>query len=83
LIESTERNQVMKSKKYKLIHKARGEMDAQMIKNFLLSKGIDSIMYGESIGKLYGLTNTSLGEVEIYVKNEDAEKALSALQDII
>jgi hypothetical protein len=72
----------MKSKKFKLIYKARGEMDAQLIKNYLLSKGIDAIMYGESIGRLYGLTNTSLGEVEIYVKNEDAEKARSALQEI-
>ena len=63
-------------------HKAHGEMDAQLIKNYLLSKGIDSIMYEESIGKLYGLTNTSLGEVEIYVKNEDADEALILLREI-
>jgi len=72
----------MKNKKYKLVYKARGEMDAEMIKNFLLSKGIESIMYGESIGKLYGLTNTSLGEVEIYVKNEDVSEALKVLREI-
>jgi len=72
----------MKNKKYKLVYKARGEMDAEMIKNFLLSKGIESIMYGESIGKLYGLTNTSLGEVEIYVKNDDINEALSVLKEI-
>jgi len=31
---------------------------------------------------LYGLTNTSLGEVEIYVKNEDADKAIQAIKEI-
>jgi len=73
----------MKSKKMMLVHKARGEMDAQLKKNYLLSKGIESILYEESLGRLYGLTNTSLGEVEIYVKNEDYEKAIEALNEII
>ncbi len=72
----------MKNKKYKLVHKARGEMDAQLIKNLLLSKGIESVMYEESLGKLYGLTITSLGEVEIYVKNEDYDKAALAIREI-
>jgi len=72
----------MKNKKYTLVHRAKGEMDAQLIKNFLNSKSIESILYQESLGKLYGLTNTSLGEVEIYVKNEDADKAIQAIKEI-
>lgn len=72
----------MKSENFKLVHKARGEMDAQLIKNYLQSLGIDSILYEESVGKLYGLTNTSLGEVEIYVRNEDFDQALSAIKEL-
>jgi hypothetical protein len=72
----------MKSKHLKLIDKARGEMDAQLKKNYLLSKGIEAILYEESLGTLYGLTNTPLGEVEIYVKNADYEAAVLALKEI-
>lgn len=72
----------MKSKSLKLICIAQGEMDAQMKKNYLISKGIEPILYEESLGTLYGLTNTPLGEVEIYVRNADYEKATKALEEI-
>ena len=72
----------MKSKTMKLLDKARGEMDAQLKKNYLLSKGIEAVLYEESLGTLYGLTNTPLGEVEIYVKNEDYDAAVLALREI-
>ena len=73
----------MKSKKYKLLYVAHGEMDAQLIKNFLNSRGIDAVSYEESLGTLYGLTATPLGEVEIYVRNEDFDTAKIALNEII
>jgi len=72
----------MRSKHLRLVDKARGEMDAQLKKNYLLSRGIEATLYEESLGTLYGLTNTPLGEVEIYVKNEDYEAAVLALDEI-
>ncbi len=72
----------MKSKHMKLVDKARGEMDAHLKKGYLLSKGIEAVLYEESLGTLYGLTNTPLGEVEIYVKNEDYDAAILALREI-
>lgn len=72
----------MKSKTHRLVEKARGEMDAQLKINYLHSKGIESITFQESLGALYGLTNTPLGEVEIYVKNEDYDAAVLALSEL-
>ena len=74
----------MKNKEFKLLWIAQGYLDAQIKKNYLRSFGIDAILYEESLGTLYGLTSTPLGEVEIYVKNVDYEKAtllLEKLQD--
>jgi len=46
------------------------------------SYGIEPILYEESLGTLYGLTNTPLGEVEIFVKSSDFEKAKVLLREI-
>jgi len=72
----------MKSKHLKLLCIAHGEMDALLKKNYLVSKGIEPILYEESLGTLYGLISTPLGEVEIYVRNEDFETAKNALDEI-
>lgn len=71
----------MKSdKKLKLIWKASGYMDSQLIKNYLKSYGIEVFDFEESIGKSYGFTNTPLGEVELYVLTEHAPKAEEYMQ---
>lgn len=56
-------------------------MDAQLIKNYLESFGIDVISYWESVGQAYGLTSTPLGEVEIYVQQSQFEQAGEILAD--
>ena len=69
----------MVDKKLKLIWKASGYMDAQLIKSYLESYGIEVYDFEESIGKSFGLTSPSLGEVEIYVsegQSEEAEKLM-------
>ena len=66
---------VIKDKKLKLIWKANGYMDAQLVKAYLESFDIEVFDFEESIGKSYGLTSTSLGEVELYVKREQAREA--------
>jgi len=73
----------MNENKIKLAWIAQGYLDAQIKKNYLSSHGIESILYEESLGTLYGLTNTPLGEVEIFVKSIDFEKAQFLLNKLI
>ena len=72
----------MKNKNYKKVWIAQGSSDAQLKINYLKSYGIEAIAFEESVGKLYGLTNTPLGEVEIYVINADAERAKKLLSEL-
>ena len=73
----------MNEEKIKLAWIAQGYLDAQIKKNYLSSHGIESILYEESLGTLFGLTNTPLGEVEIFVKSIDFEKAQFLLNKLI
>jgi len=73
----------MKSEKLTLVWKASGYLDAQMIKGYLESYGLQVFTFEESIGAAYGLTTTPLGEVEIYVPNENAEEARKYLEDYV
>ena len=68
--------------KLKLLLVARGYLDAQITKNFLLSNGIEAFLYEESIGTIFGFTNTSLGDVEIYVKSDEYKNAVSLLDEL-
>ena len=68
--------------KLKLLLVARGYLDAQITKTFLLSNGIEAFLYEESIGTIFGFTNTSLGDVEIYVKSDEYKNAVSLLDEL-
>lgn len=72
----------MKNNKQKLVWIAQGYLDAQIKKNYLNSYGIEAVLYEESLGTLYGLTNTPLGEVEIFVKSSDFDNAQDLLHEI-
>ena len=72
----------MGEKGFKLLWIAQGYMDAQIMKNYLLSFGIEAVLYEESLGTLYGLTTTPLGEVEIFVKIADYEKAILLIENL-
>lgn len=72
----------MNRENIKLVYIAQGYLDAQIKKNYLTSHGIDSVLYEESLGTLYGLTYTPLGEVEIYVNSTDFEKAQHVLKEL-
>jgi len=69
----------MKSKNLRLVWKAEGYLDSQLIKNYLESFGIPVYDFEESIGKAYGFTTVPLGEVEIYVPFQYEEVALRQL----
>lgn len=65
----------------KKVWTAAGYLDAQIVKSYLESFGLEVFTFGESIGLAYGLMATPLGEVEIFVRNEDEGKALEYLRD--
>jgi len=71
----------MKDKKLHLVWKASGYMDAQLIKNYLESLGIEVFVFSESIGAAYGLTTTPSGESEIYVRNHQADDADKLIEE--
>ena len=73
----------MGEKKLKLIWKASGYMDAQLLKGYMESYGIDVYDFEESVGKSYGLTATSLGEVEIYVSEDQLKEAEKHLHEYL
>jgi len=56
-------------------------MDAQIVKSYLESFGLEVFTFEESVGLTFGLTATPLGEVEIFVRDEDEEKALKYLEE--
>lgn len=67
---------------YVVVYVANGQLEGQMIRAFLESKGIQVVAYEESVGMTYGLTITPLGQVDIRVSEEQAEEALQILADM-
>lgn len=66
-------------KKYKLLYKCYGLLDAKSIQLLLESFNIKSKAYQESAGVALGLTVGGLGSANIYVKNEDYEDAMKVI----
>lgn len=73
----------MKDKKLHLIWKASGYLDAQLIKNYLGSYGIDVYDFEESVGKTFGFTAGPLGEVELYVPKDKAQEAEEKMKEYL
>ncbi len=61
------------------IYSTKGQLEAEMIKGFLEAQGLDVVLSQESIGRTYGLTAGSLGQVKILVPETQAEEAASIL----
>ena len=72
----------MNKRNYQLVWKAAGDLDAQILKNYLDSFGIEVLLYEESIGKTFGFTSAPLGEVEVYVPNAQAEVAIEIISKL-
>jgi hypothetical protein len=62
------------------VWKAAGYMDAQIVKGFLESFGLEVFTFEESVGLTFGFSTTPLGEVEIFVRNEKEKEALEYLK---
>lgn len=67
---------------YVVVYVANGQLEGQMIRAFLESKGIRVVAYEESVGLTYGLTITPLGQVDIHVPEAQAEEARQILADM-
>lgn len=67
---------------YVHVYSANGQLDAEMIRIFLQSNGIPAEALGESVGSIYGLTITPLGEVKIMVPEDQAADAIRLLADM-
>jgi hypothetical protein len=63
-----------------LIFRAAGMWQAEIIKGRLESSGIPVLLDYESAGPVYGLTIDGLGEVRIFVAEEQAEDAKKLLE---
>ena len=72
----------MNKKDLELVWKASGFANAELIKMYLESFGIQVYVFGESVASAYGLTSTPLGEVDLMVPAHQAEEARQRLKEI-
>jgi len=63
------------SEKMTEVYRAKGEIEAQVIKGLLESYGIPCFLKGDAARTIYGLTVDGLGEVKIMVWESMAEEA--------
>ena len=62
-----------------VVHVASGETDAQLVRGFLESRGIDCVFRGEALRHTHGFTLDGLGEVRIEVAADRADEARELL----
>ena len=62
------------------VYAVQGQINAEMVKNFLVSKGINAFISQESAGVTYGLTVGPLGLAKIYVPEEQEIEAVLILE---
>ncbi|NPV76781.1 MAG: DUF2007 domain-containing protein [Anaerolineae bacterium] len=68
--------------KYKVVYYANGLLEAETIKLFLASQGIEAVAYQESAGVTMGLTIGPLGEARVLVPETQEAAALSLLKEM-
>ncbi len=62
------------------VYIAHGQVEAQLIKSLLEAEGIPVMIAQEGAGTAYGLTVGILGIAEIFVREQDAEKAKEVIE---
>lgn len=67
---------------YDVVYYANGLLDAETIKLFLESQGIEAMITQESAGVTYGLTIGPLGEAKVLVPQMKVEEALLLLKQM-
>ena len=64
------------------VYTAAGQLEAEMIKAFLESQEIEVILNQESIGRTYGLSAGTLGQVDVLVSDAQEQEATLLLADL-
>ena len=64
-----------------VIFTADGEIHAQQIRSFLEANDISCVFRGEALRNVHGFTVDGLGKVDIFVADEDAERARTLLAE--
>ncbi|MCX6565471.1 MAG: DUF2007 domain-containing protein [Candidatus Aminicenantes bacterium] len=67
--------------KLKEVHRVWGLSEAEIIKSFLESNGIDCTFQGRNVLTVYPFTTDGLGELRIMVMEEDFEAARALLKE--
>jgi hypothetical protein len=65
---------------FREVHRVWGLAEADVIKSFLESNGIECIYRGSVAASVYPLTTDGMGEIHILVKDEDFETAKALLE---
>jgi hypothetical protein len=65
----------------KEVHRVWGLSEAEIVKSFLESNGIDCAFQGRNVQTVYPFTTDGLGEIRIMVKETDYEAAKALLEE--
>jgi hypothetical protein len=67
---------------WELLSEVQGRLEAEFIKSYLESQGIEVELFQESIGHhIYPVTVNGLGRVQIFVSKEQASEARKLLEE--
>jgi hypothetical protein len=70
--------------KWELLSEVQGRLEAEFIKSYLESQGIEVELFQESIGHhIYPVTVDGLGRVQIFVPKEQAQEARQLFDEYI
>jgi len=65
----------------KEVHRVWGLSEAEIIKSFLESNGIDCVFQGRNVQTVYPITTDGMGEIKIMVTESDYEAAKALLEE--
>jgi len=72
----------MDEMKWELLTEVQGRLEAEFIKSYLGSQGIDIELFQESVGHhIYPVTVDGLGRVQLFVSKEQAKEAHRLLDE--
>ena len=67
---------------WELLTEVQGRLEAEFIKSYLGSQGIESELFQESVGHhIYPVSIDGLGRVQIFVPKEQAQEARQLLDE--
>ena len=70
--------------KWEILSEVQGRLEAEFIKSYLGSQGIDVELFQESVGHhIYPVTVDGLGRVQIFVPKEQAKEARRLFEEYV